>query len=185
MFTFGPPTTDEMLRQVLKLQKANLPRSVTAEEAREQGFVTVGHKLELLREMNTPYGHSCAWMGEELAGYALVMETRFRHRIPILFPMFELLDGVPWQGKALREWRYFVMGQVCVGKPFRGQGVFEGLYRDLKERLSAHFDLVVTEIATRNTRSVKAHEKLGFETLHTYTGPEGEEWVIVGWAFRG
>ena len=181
MFTFGPTTTDAKLQQVLRLQKANLPQHITAEEAREQGFVTVDHTLELLRDMNTPYCHSAAWTDEELAGYALVMETRFRHRIPILFPMFELLDGVPWQGMPLREWRYFVMGQVCVAKPFRGQGVFAGLYLDLRARLSAHFDLVVTEIATRNTRSVKAHEKVGFETLQNYMDLGGEEWVIVGW----
>ncbi|MCO6487626.1 MAG: hypothetical protein J5I98_04365 [Phaeodactylibacter sp.] len=184
MFAFGPSITDTHLQQVKALQKANLPGNITHREALEQGFVTVDHDMDTLRDMNTPYRHSAAWAGEELAGYALVMETRFKDRIPVLFPMFELLDGIPWRGKPLRDWRYFVMGQVCVAKPYRGKGVFEGLYLDLRDRLSAHFDLVVTEISTRNPRSVRAHGKVGFENIHEYTDPDGEHWVVVGWGWE-
>lgn len=184
MFTYGPSTTDAHLQQIMALQKANLPRNISRQEASEQGFVTVDHDMETLQDMNTPYRHSAAWAGEELAGYALVMETRFRHRIPILFPMFELLDGIPWRGQPLRDWRYYVMGQVCVAKPYRGQGVFEGLYLDMRNRLSSHFDLVVTEISTRNLRSIRAHEKVGFQNIHEYADPHGEQWVIVGWGWE-
>ena len=184
MFTYGPTTTDAHLQQVMALQKANLPRNISIEEAREQGFVTVDHDMETLRDMNTPYCHSAAWTGEELAGYALVMETRFGNRIPVLVPMFELLDEIPWRGKPLKDWNYFVMGQVCVAKPFRGKGVFKGLYLDMRDRLSDHFGLVVTEISSRNPRSIRAHKKVGFETIHEYTDPEGEHWVVVGWGWK-
>lgn len=184
MFAYGPSTTDAHLEQIMALQKANLPKNISIQEAREQGFVTVDHDMETLRDMNAPYHHSTAWAGEELAGYALVMETRFRDRIPVLIPMFELLDGIPWRGKPLEEWRYFVMGQVCVAKPYRGQGIFQGLYLDMRSRLSAHFDLVVTEISSRNPRSIRAHEKVGFENIHEYVGPDGEHWVVVGWGWE-
>ena len=184
MLRFGPAETVDHLQQIIALQKENLPQHLTPAEAREQGFVTVCHALELLSEMNEPYRHSAAWQGDVLAGYALVMEPRFRDRIPILFPMFELLDGIPWQGRPLGEWRYFVMGQVCVARPYRGQGVFEGLYQDLKARLHPHFDLVATEISTRNTRSIRAHEKIGFEPIHRYIDPDGEDWLVVGWGLR-
>ncbi len=184
MFTYGPSTTDAYLQQIMALQKANLPRNISLQEAREQGFVTVDHDMETLRDKNTPYCHSAAWAGDELAGYALVMETRFGDRIPVLIPMFELLDGIPWRGRPLREWRYFVMGQVCVARAYRGQGVFSGLYLDMRERLSEHFGLVVTEISTRNPRSIRAHEKVGFENIHEYTGPDGEHWVIVAWGWE-
>lgn len=129
--------------------------------------------------MNTAYGHSTAWDGDTLAGYALVMETRFRGRIPILFPMFELLDSIIYKGKALQDRAYFVMGQVGVAKPYRGGGVFAGLYRDMQERLSAHFDFIVTEISTCNPRSVRAHEKVGFQNTHEYTDPWDEHWILV------
>jgi RimJ/RimL family protein N-acetyltransferase len=41
-------------------------------------------------------------------------------------------------------------------------------------------DLCVTEIATRNLVSIRAHEKMGFEIISRYADP-GEEWVIVAW----
>jgi RimJ/RimL family protein N-acetyltransferase len=167
------------LQAIMRLQKINLPAKITAEELKAQGFVTVDHDMDTLRDMNTPYGHSTAWYGDTLAGYALVMETRFRDRIPILFPMFELLDGIICKGKPLQDWAYFVMGQVCVAKAYRGSGVFAGLYLDMKERLSGHFDFIVTEISTRNPRSIRAHEKVGFQNIHEYIDPLGEHWVVV------
>lgn len=167
------------LQAIMHLQKTNLAATISEEELKAQGFVTVDHDMETLRDMNTPYGHSTAWDGTTLAGYALVMETRFRDRIPILFPMFELLDGIICEGKPLQEWAYFVMGQVCVAKAYRGSGVFAGLYQDMQERLSGHFDFIVTEISTRNPRSIRAHEKIGFQTIHEYTDPWEEYWVVV------
>ena len=164
-FAYGPATSEAHLQQIMRLQKANLPGNISQVEALEQGFVTVDHDLDTLRDMNSPYGHTLAWAEEQLAGYALTMETRFRDRIPILLPMFELLDGIPCRGKPLRDWRYFVMGQVCVAKPYRGHGVFAGMYQNMNARLSSHFDFVVTEISTRNPRSIRAHEKVGFGTF--------------------
>lgn len=184
MFTYGPSKQESHLHQIMALQKANLPKNVSLQEALQEGFVTVDHDMATLQDMNTPYFHSAAWADETLAGYALVMETRFRHRIPVLFPMFELLDGIIWQDKPLKDWQYFVMGQVCVAKPYRGQGVFRGLYHDMRDRLSNHFDLVVTEISARNPRSIRAHEKVGFKTIHEFTSSDGEHWVIVGWGWK-
>lgn len=184
MFTYGPSNQNTHLQQIMALQKVNLPKNISQNEAREQGFVTVDHDMATLRDMNTPYFHSAAWAGETLAGYALVMETRFRHRIPVLVPMFEILDGIPWHGKPLKDWKYFVMGQVCVAKPYRGQGVFSGLFQDMRNRLSNDFDLVVTEISIRNPRSIRAHEKVGFKNIHEYTDPDGEHWVVVGWGWE-
>lgn len=182
--TYRAAATDADLQAIMRLQKINLPAKITAEELKAQGFVTVDHDSETLRDMNTPYGHSTAWDGSTLAGYALVMETRFRDRIPILFPMFERLDGIPCYGRPLKAWAYFVMGQVCVAKPYRGSGVFAGLYQDMKDRLSAHFDFVVTQISTRNPRSIRAHEKVGFQNIYEYTDPSGEHWVVVALGLR-
>jgi GNAT superfamily N-acetyltransferase len=184
MLSFGPIRDANSLKEILALQIANLPSTISGEEAVDQGFVTVAHSVELLTAMNEPHHHSGAWYENRLVGYALVMETRFKDKIPVLFPMFELLDGIPYKGKRLADWPYFVMGQICIDKPFRGQGIFSGLYQDLKSRLSAHFELVVTEIATRNTRSIRAHEKVGFERIYNYTDPDGEEWDIVALPLR-
>ena len=61
--------------------------------------------------------------GSTLAGYALVMPRALKNSIPVLVPMFGLLDTLSYEGKAVSALRYYVMGQICVGKEYRGQGV--------------------------------------------------------------
>jgi len=44
--------------------------------------------------------------------------------------------------------------------------------------MRADFDYIITEISTRNHRSIRAHEKVGFETIKEYES-DGKEWKIV------
>ena len=49
-----------------------------------------------------------------------------------------------------------------------------------------HYDFTVTEVAERNTRSLRAHERVGFQTLHTYPDAlAGEVWRVIVLDFRG
>lgn len=171
---------NEDLPAILDLQRVNLPQQISAQEAQEQGFLTVQHDLALLQEMNDACAHTIAKDGSQLAGYALSMTRAFGDRIPILKPLFDLLDQLSWKGQALTEIPYLLMGQVCVAKAYRGQGVFAGLYRAMQERMTSDFQIIVTEISTRNTRSLRAHAKVGFINIHQYQAPDGEEWVVVG-----
>lgn len=95
--------------------------------------------------------------------------------------MFDMLDSLSWQGKPIREnTRWFVMGQICVAKAFRGQGVFDGLYTTMKTICADDFDFTVTEVAERNIRSMRAHERAGFKTLHRYEDVlTGETWRLI------
>ena len=60
------------------------------------------------------------------------------------------------------------------------QGLLSRLYREVRRTLPRGYELCVTEIATRNSVSVRAHEKMGFEAVSTYSDGR-EEWVIVVW----
>lgn len=171
------------LQQILELQAQNLPQSVDEQEMKSQGFVTVKHELSLLSEMNKDYQHIIAKANDKVAGFALVMLKKFANKIPVLVPMFELIDQLQYQGKPLKEYSYFVMGQICIDKEYRGQGIFQGLYTAMREQMSLHFDLVVTEIATRNERSLKAHSRVGFSSLTRYVADD-EEWDIVVWDWQ-
>jgi GNAT superfamily N-acetyltransferase len=119
--------------------------------------------------------------GDHVVGYALVMLKEHASSIPMLGHMFDEMDRMKLDGRRLADQRYFVMGQVCVDKDHRGQGVFPALFEELKARMSADFDLVVTEIASRNGRSLKAHEKVGFRYASKYLSPDGESWEVVSW----
>ena len=177
MIKYNTATTDKELRQILRLQAQNLPANISPEEARSQGFVTVRHDFELLKKMNSPYPHIIAKDEDEIVGYALVMLRSFAHEIPVLVPMFEQLDTLVFENKKLAEARYFVMGQICIDKKYRGKGIFAGMYGEMKNRMSGDFDYIITEVAAANPRSLRAHEKVGFKTIHQYF--DGENWEVV------
>lgn len=183
MVQFTTAKTKDDVQQILDLQYINLPVNITDIEAKDQGFVTVHHDFELLNAMNEPYPHIIAKDGDRVIGYTLVMLKSFADKIAVLKPMFEKINSLHYNGNSLEKTPYFVMGQVCVDKTYRGQGVFAGLYQKMKTEMSPHFKCIITEIATRNTRSIRAHEKVGFETIHIYQAPE-EEWAIVAWDWR-
>jgi ribosomal protein S18 acetylase RimI-like enzyme len=171
--------TDSDLYGILALQRANLPVTISREEALAEGFVTVEHDFALLRRMNAPYPHIIAKDGEKVVGYTLVMLSEIRTEIPVLFPMFEQMDQIEVDGKLLAQSRYFVMGQVCIAVGYRGQGLFPGLYQEMANQMSGNFDFIVTEVSVRNPRSLRAHEKVGFQNVREYRSDDGEEWVIL------
>ena len=182
---FKAAESDEELQQILALQQINLPKNISQEESRDQGFVTVEHDFPLLSSINKSAPQVIASADGKVVGYALVMLESFSSQIPVLIPMFKMLSTLSYQGKSFKEYRYYVMGQVCVDKAFRGQGLFDGMYHEQRRQLSGEYDFVVTEVATRNTRSMRAHERVGFETIHIYTDQDhGEEWAIILWNWK-
>ena len=181
---FTTITTDQEIQQLLDLQQTNLTKNIPEDVANSQGFVTVVHNFDLLSRMNQSVPQIIAKDGDEVVGYALVMPESFRFDIPVLTAMFELMDGLEYKEKLIKDTQYYAMGQICVAEGYRGMGIFDGLYAKHKENLSARFELCVTEIAKRNTRSLAAHKRVGFEIIHEYfdiTYPE--LWEVVAWDF--
>jgi len=171
---------------ILDLQAENHRDHVDPATAASDGFTSVRHDPAVLQAMNLVHPSSIALSGTRLAGYCLMMAQEFRDQVPILQPMFHLLDQLQWRGQALAgNPRWFVMGQVCVAQAFRGMGVFDGLYDQLRRTYAPGFDFTVTEISQRNARSLRAHRRVGFETLHVHPDPlTGEVWEVVIWDWR-
>lgn len=46
------------------------------------------------------------------------------------------------------------------------------------------YDFAITEIHKSNIRSIKAHARIGFELIHSYKDPNGDEWDIVIWDWK-
>ena len=180
MLTIRSAASTQDLENILALQGENMRAGLSAEEIKEQGFITVRHSLEQLQAMQERVPQILAVDGDHLGGFALVMPRELKNNIPVLVPMFEMLDTLHYQGAAVKDLRYYVMGQFCVGKDYRGQGVFRQLYQALTEQLSQDFDYCITEVSTSNIRSMRAHQKIGFQVLHTFTD-ELDEWNIVLW----
>jgi ribosomal protein S18 acetylase RimI-like enzyme len=173
--------TPDELRQILDLQARNHSSTVSPEVMASQGFVTVRHDAAVLTQMNATAPAVIAKAGDQVVGYALVMPRQFASDVPELLSMFEMMETMAWGDRPLRSNpRWFVMGQVCVAEGYRGRGIFDGLYRTMGERYRDRYDFTITEVAARNLRSLRAHERVGFRTLHTYPDPAtGEVWHVV------
>jgi len=178
MFEYTFAKTDEDIKAILVLQKANLKENISKEEAEQQGFVTCKHTFEILKLMNHPHPHIIAKHHEELIGYALVMLKTHSDRVNEIVSMFNQINKLSWNGKMLKDENYVIMGQICIAKNYRGKGVFSGLYETMFAALQPHFSCLLTDIATSNKRSVKAHKKVGFKSILTFKD-DLQEWVLV------
>jgi L-amino acid N-acyltransferase YncA len=184
---FTTVSTSDDVREILELQAENHSSVLTPETMAREGFVTVRHDAAVLRRMNEAAPSIVAKADGRIAGYALVMPRSFAAAVPILHPMFAMLDGLSWKGTRLRDNpRWFVMGQICIADGYRGKGIFDGLYRAMAALYSDRFDFVVTEVAGRNARSLKAHTRVGFQALHVYADKAtGEEWHVIALDLAG
>jgi len=176
IYTYAQTTKD--LQDILDLQKANLTKTISKSEALEQGFVTLEHDLDLLQKMNHPYPHIVAKHRDEVVAYTLVMLRALEKTIPLLLPLFESVNRLNYEGQSLRDSNYFIMGQICIAKAWRGKGIFYELYKKMVEQMKPHFDYIITEVAARNKRSLRAHLKAGFEQIHEHD-EDGETWIVV------
>ena len=173
MITYKTATTSEELEQILVLQKANLPNSLSSEEKEKEGFLTVVHNFKLLKRMNDVCPHIIAKHGERVVGYTLCMHPKFKNEIDVLKPMFSELENNTAPINS-----FLIMGQVCVDKGYRKQGVFRNLYLKMQEETSKKFDSIVTEVDASNIRSVQAHYAIGFKKLSRYRD-DGKDWELI------
>ncbi|HEX7326273.1 MAG TPA: GNAT family N-acetyltransferase [Rhodanobacteraceae bacterium] len=153
---------------------------LTKEVQDREGFVFARHSLPLLQRMAAELPQVVAVADDRVVGYCLCMPLRFRDVIPSLVPMFEQFARCTYHGRRLDAFRFFVGGQVCVDRAYRGRRLLARLYRHARASLPAPYYLCVTEIASRNRVSLHAHAAMGFETMATYSGAK-ETWTIVAW----
>lgn len=171
--------TDE-LTQILALQQQNLIKNIDAAEIQREGFLTVAHTLDVLQTFHEQGPSIIIKDGSQVVAYALTMMRACRQLVPDLEPMFDVFDHLQLNGKPLNDHRFYVMGQICVSKDYRGQGLFDQLYQHHKTVYQSQFDMLVTEIALRNHRSMRAHERVGFKTIHSHIDVL-DHWAVVAW----
>lgn len=175
--TVGIVESDRDLEGILALQRES--RAPTAD-----GFVTVQHTLDVLRALHALAPSIVARdAAGEVVGYALVMVKETRALVPILEPMFQMIESLPPETICGRsDPRWYVMGQIAIAPAHRGTGLFARLYEEHRARYRDAFDAVVTEVSLRNPRSLRAHERVGFRRISTYRDAT-DEWALIAWAW--
>ena len=167
-------TTDE-LYQILELQSQNFTESISFSEKEKEGFVTVKHDIKLLKRMQTKEPHIMAKYDSKVVGYALSMHPDFEEEIEILKPMFHKIKSLLTGAES-----FLVMGQICIDKSYRKQGLFKGLYNKMKQEFSSSYNCLITEVASSNQRSLNAHYAVGFKDLLIYEA-DSVTWHLIKW----
>ncbi|MEY3367535.1 MAG: hypothetical protein RI973_690 [Bacteroidota bacterium] len=172
------------LEGILQLQQANLVQNLPADEVQSQGFLIAMHTLEILKRQNDIERHVVARDGGPVVAYLLAMTKASKHDLPVLVAMFDEFDSLLFKGRPVAQYNYMVVGQACVDKRYRGSGILDDCYRTYRGLYSGRYDFAITEIAGANHRSLRAHQRIGFEEIHAYVDPRGTEWRICCWDWK-
>ena len=165
---------DDDVKGILALHQANLRTRISPEEAQAEGFCTAEYDLSFLKKMK---GSIIAkTVDGEVVGYVLCVTRELFGLHPLLDSLFEEID------KIVRV-NYCVCGQLCVAKGYRGQGLAGKLYAAFRSTLEVRYDACCTDVASDNPRSLRAHEKVGFETISSVFH-DRVRFDIVKWDWR-
>lgn len=173
-------STAEEIFQIKKLQAKNLKTNLTAEVKRNEGFLTASYTLKFLTLMSEHYPAILAKDGDQVVGYALVATKAIQGKHELLDDLIQRCDQVVYKGQHLSEVSYAIVGQLCVDKAYRGQGIVQKLYNNFRLCMENRFLCCITDIDQNNPRSLKAHIKSGFEIVDTLDYG-GASWNLVLW----
>lgn len=168
------------LEQIAALSKENLRFSLSEAEKETQGFVTWNYTVELLQQLHAIAPSIIIKYNDKVVAYALTAYKESAVFQPEIVPMTEHLETLTFRGRLLKDYHYYIMGQVCIAKAHRGKGLFDLLYRHHKTIYQPQFEVLVTEVSSSNYRSLQAHKRIGFQTIDTYADIM-DEWKVVVW----
>lgn len=183
MYNLQLVTNNNQLEQIAALSAQNLRTVLNEKEKSEQGFITWEYNFTLLEKMHRIAPSIIATYQDEVVGYALVATHAMSAVHAEMSVMLNNLASLSYESKPMNDYKYYMMGQICIAKEHRGQGLFDRLYHYHREINRDQYDILLTEVSTSNHRSMRAHERVGFKTIHTYQD-HMDEWNVVVWDWR-
>ncbi|MCZ2485028.1 GNAT family N-acetyltransferase [Aquirufa antheringensis] len=178
MITLQLVKSQEEMKGVLALQQANLRNNITQEEAETQGFLMAEYDLDFLELLNQKSPGIIAKDGEKVVGYSLVALPETARQHPLLADLVQNIERCIFEGKPVEN--YAIVAQLCVSKEYRGQDLVQKLYGSFRDHYANRYTYCVTDVAQANHRSLKAHQKRGFQVIDTLDYG-GIGWNIVLW----
>ena len=176
-------TNHDELVGIRDLQALNLRKNIDAATALSDGFLTAEYTMEYLQHMHDASPSIIAKDGNQVVGYALVATKAVREGHDLMADLFNVIDTKYYKGKSLKEVNYVVVGQLCVAKGYRGQGLVKRMYDYYRDCYAKEYEYLITDVAQANTRSLNAHKKSGFIVIDTLEYG-GIGWDIVLWDWR-
>jgi ribosomal protein S18 acetylase RimI-like enzyme len=180
MVTIQLVSTAEQLKGIQELQQQNLRKNLTELEATEQGFLMAEYSIDFLQSMHDAAPSVIAVSEGKVVGYSLVALKTIREEHALLADLFNTIDRLSFESKDLSQSNYVVVGQLCVGKGFRGIGLVDQMYQYYRDCYASEYEYLITDVAQDNQRSLKAHQKTGFQVIDELSF-EGVGWDIILW----
>lgn len=173
--------TLEDIPAIQKLQEDNLIQSISADQIKSSGFLTLKNSDEELSEIINNHENNIFTVRDNdgLEGFLISATKEQAEKITYFNEFIEKLNSVNYKEKSLKKIDYCVLLQICIANKYKGKGVLGELYAFAKNKLGEKYDLGVGEIAFENEHSLKAHEKMGFEIIDKYIDANNRNWHIV------
>lgn len=178
MITLQLVSTKDEMKGILALQKANLRKNITEEEAYAQGFLMAEYDLPFLETLHEKSPGIIAKDGDIVVGYSLVALPETARQHPLLADLVQNIERCVFHGTPVEN--YAIVAQLCVSKDYRGQDLVQKLYGAFQDHYTPRYTYCVTDVAQANVRSLKAHKKRGFQVIDTLSYG-GIGWDIVLW----
>ncbi|MBY0536181.1 MAG: hypothetical protein K2P88_10040 [Chitinophagaceae bacterium] len=170
--------TPDEIHQIAALNQRYQKAGLSADYIKEQGFVSWSYPVSLLEQMHALCPSVIAVKEGKVVAYALVAvreAASFHQELKLLL---EKIEPLALNGKAIGDHSFYMMGQLCVDESCRGLALPDKMYAFHQEQLKDRYDYMITTISLQNTRSIRVHERSGFETIHEIHDHFGN-WVVV------
>ena len=154
---------------VLLLQEKYLYRNLTEIE-RESGFVTTPFTVNQLEEILHENGIFIAEneIGDIIA-YAFAGSWKYFEQWEIFNFMVSRFPKLSFKGKEITTENSFQYGPVCIEKKYRGQGLLNQIFEEMRIEFYKKYPISITFINKVNVISERAHtKKLGWEIIDEF-----------------
>lgn len=128
--------------------------------------------------------------GDTVVGYVLVVTKELYGKHDLLTDLFDSINSIQYPitvnndtttpRRYYQDINYVLVGQLCVAKGYRGIGLVQKMYQHFYDTLKDRFEMALTDVAENNPRSLKAHQKTGFQVIDT-KGYGNLQWYIILW----
>ena len=174
--------TQDDINAVLALQEKYLYRNLNDQE-REKGFVTTPFTIAQIEEILEQNGVFVAENESgEIIAYAFAGSWSYFEQWEIFNYMVSRFPKLLFHDKNITTENSFQYGPVCIDERYRGQGLLNQLFEEMRLEFFKRYPLSITFINKINVISEKAHtKKLGWKIIDEF---EFNNNTYIGLAFE-
>ena len=166
---------------ILSLQEKYLFRNLTDEE-RKSGFVTTPFTVNQIEEIIKQSGIFVAGNENDvIIAYAFAGSWKYFEQWEIFNFMVSRFPKLSFHGREITTENSFQYGPVCIDKAYRGKGLLNLIFEEMRIEFFKKYPISVTFINKVNGISEKAHtKKLGWVIIDEF---EFNDKTYIGLAF--